>query len=223
LGGFSSQSLFNISIFSFNSSANHSIINETSSWKRGNFTLSTCINCIWEEFSVPLRKFIKKHVINEQDADDIFQEVFIKIYKNIGSLKDDKKIHAWIYSITRNTITDYYRKNHNSLETIELPNDLVSSTDEDFSANTEIASCLRVMVNSLPEKYKETILLTEFQNMTQKELSEKMGISLSGAKSRVQRARKKLREMLFACCSLEIDSRGNVIDYKHKTNECKFC
>lgn len=185
--------------------------------------MSTCINCIWEEFSVPLRKFIKKHVINEQDADDIFQEVFIKIYKNIGSLKDDKKIHAWIYSITRNTITDYYRKNHNSLETIELPNDLVSSTDEDFSANTEIASCLRVMVNSLPEKYKETILLTEFQNMTQKELSEKMGISLSGAKSRVQRARKKLREMLFACCSLEIDSRGNVIDYKHKTNECKFC
>lgn len=185
--------------------------------------MSTCINCIWEDFSDPLRRFIRKHVVNEQDADDIFQDVFIKIYKNIGSLKNDKKIHAWIYSITRNTITDYYRKNHNRFETTELPEEPVSSSDEDFSANTEIASCLKVMVDSLPEIYKEAILLTEFQNMTQKELSEKMGISLSGAKSRVQRARKMLKEMLFTCCYLEIDSRGNVIDYKHKTSNCKFC
>lgn len=73
--------------------------------------------------------------------------VFIKIYKNIGSLKNDKKIQAWIYSITRNTITDYYRKNHNSFETTELPEEPVISTDEDFSANTEIASCLKVMVD----------------------------------------------------------------------------
>ncbi len=185
--------------------------------------MSTCINCIWQEFSVPLRKFIKKHVVNEQDVDDIFQEVFIKIYKNIGSLKNDKKIYAWIYSIARNTIADYYRKNHNRFETTEFPEELLSSIDEDFSANTEIASCLKVMIDSLPEIYKEAILMTEFQNMTQKDLSEKWGISLSGAKSRVQRARKRLKEMLFACCYLEIDSRGNVIDYKHKTNICKFC
>ena len=126
--------------------------------------MSTCINCIWEEFSIPLKRFIKKRAANEQDIDDIFQEVFIKIHNNIGSLKSDNKINAWIYRVTRNTITDYYRKkNYNNFETTEFSDDLVSNTDEELSANTEIAYCLKVMVESLPETYKQAILLTKFQ------------------------------------------------------------
>jgi len=184
--------------------------------------VSTCINCVWDEFSVPLKRFIKKRVINEQDADDIFQEIYLKIHKNLGSVMNEDKLHAWIYRVARNTITDYYR-NHNKYEITDLTEDLESSTDEELSANTEIASCLKVMVDSLPETYKQAILLTEFQNMTQKELSEKLGISISGAKSRVQRARKMLKEMLLGCCQLEIDRRGNIIDYKHKNRKCKYC
>jgi len=79
------------------------------------------------------------------------------------------------------------------------------------------------MINVLPEKYREAILLTEFGNYTQKELSEKMGLSLSGAKSRIQRARNQLKEMLIGCCQIDFDHFGNVVDYKHKTEDCKFC
>lgn len=185
--------------------------------------MSTCINCVWEEFSIPLKRYINKRVANEQDADDIFQEVFIKIYDNIGSLTNENKIHAWVYSITRNTITDYYRRNRNKIEITGLPESLESNSEEEPSANVEIASCLRVMVDTLPETYKQAILLTEFQNMTQKELSQKIGISISGAKSRVQRGRKMLKEMLLGCCQLEMDRRGNVINYEHKSSECKYC
>ncbi len=189
---------------------------------KGCLQLSICINCIWEEFSVPLKRFIKKRVANDQDAEDIFQEIFIKIHSNIGSLRNDNRIHAWIYRIARNTITDYYR-NQNNIETTELPGDMESSKEEELSANPEIASCLKVMIGNLPEIYKQAVLLTEFQNMTQKELSEEMGISISGAKSRVQRARKMLKEMLLDCCQLEIDRRGNIIAYEHKNSECKYC
>lgn len=185
--------------------------------------MSICIKCIWEEFSVSLKGFIIKRVANEQDADDILQDIFIKIHNNIGSLIDDNKIHTWIYSIARNTIYDYYRRKHNSYEIIELPEDIEGGSYEELSANTEIASCLKAIIDDLPEIYKEAILLTKFQNMTQKELSEKLGISLSGAKSRVQRARKMLKEMLLDCCYLEIDRRGNIIDYKHKNSENKYC
>ena len=178
--------------------------------------MSTCTNCIWEEFSKPLKRFINTRVANEQDADDILQEIFMKIHKNIGSLMNENKIHAWIYRITRNTITDYYRKNQNKFEVTGIPENLESSSDEELSTNTEIASCLKGMINSMPENYKQAIFLTEFQNMTQKELSEKMGISISGAKSRVQRARKMLKEMLLACCHFEFDRFGNIIDYKQK-------
>ena len=54
---------------------------------------------LWEEFSVPLKSFIKKRITNEQDTEDILQEVFSKIHSNMGGLKDDNKIHAWVYWI----------------------------------------------------------------------------------------------------------------------------
>lgn len=178
---------------------------------------------LWKEFSVPLKSFIKKRIPNEHDTEDILQEVFYKIHNNIGSLKNDNKIHAWVYRITRNAIVDYYRKKNNPLELTELTEDLTKDPDDDVSTNEEIISCLNAMINHLPEKYKQAIILTEFQNLTQKDLSEKMGLSLSGAKSRVQRARAMLKETLLGCCNLEFDRLGNIIEYTHKTKNCKYC
>lgn len=79
------------------------------------------------------------------------------------------------------------------------------------------------MVDKLPEKYKQAIIITVFENHTQKEYSEMVGISLSGAKSRVQRARDILKEMVLGCCSLEFDSLGNIINYKKRNSNCQFC
>ncbi|MHB8125410.1 MAG: RNA polymerase sigma factor SigZ [Desulfitobacteriaceae bacterium] len=179
---------------------------------------------LWEEFRVPLKYFIKKRIPNEQDTEDILQEVFFKIHSNMGSLKDDNKIHVWIYRITRNAIVDYYRKQNNkSIELMEFTENLTNGQNDDLSANGEIALCLKTMIDYLPEKYKQAITITEFQNLTQKDLSEKLGLSLPGAKSRVQRARAMLKETLLGCCHLEFDRLGNIIDYSHKTKNCKFC
>ncbi len=185
--------------------------------------MSDLINRVWEECNVPLKRFISKRVRNEQDAEDILQEVFVKINNNIGRLKNDNKMHGWIYKIARNTIIDFYRKKDNDHINIELPEKLEGYTEDELSANTEIASCLKNMVDRLPDIYQQAVLLTEFQNLTQKELSEKAGISISGGKSRVQRARKMLKEMLQGCCRLEMDKRGNIIDYEHRNSECIYC
>lgn len=94
-----------------------------------------------------------------------------------------------------------------------------------MTVTTEIAVCLKAMIENLPEKYKKAILLTEFHNITQKELAAKMLISISGAKFRVQRGRKMLKNMLLSCCYFGFDRLGNVIDYTHKenanTNDCR--
>ncbi len=185
--------------------------------------MAVSINHIWEELSLPLKSFIKKRIANEADADDILQEVFMKIHNNINDLSDDHKIHAWVYRITRNAIVDYYRRHDKSIELSELSEEITMEPDEDITSNMEIAACLKSMIESLPEKYKEAVLLTEFQNLTQKELSDRMGLSLSGAKSRVQRGRRKLKEMLLGCCQLEFDRLGNVIDFQHKSSDCKYC
>ena len=181
------------------------------------------VNQIWDKFNEPLKNFIRKRIPDEKDVDDVLQEVFLKIHANIESLSDDQKIYAWIYKITRNAIADYYRRIEKSVDFLEFPEDLAIAQDESVNQNMEIAACLKSMIDNLPEKYKEAVLLTEFQNLTQKELSERMGLSLSGAKSRVRRGREKLKEMLLDCCHLEFDRLGNVIDYKYRSSGCKYC
>ena len=177
---------------------------------------------IWEELNIPLRNFIIKRV-PESDAEDILQNVFYKIHNNIDQVRNEQKIHSWVYQIAHNAIVDYYRNRKLAVEfsiediTIATPN------PTDSSIPNEIADCLKSMINSLPEKYKEALLLTEFENLSQKELSERLGLSLSGAKSRVQRARKKLQEILLECCHIEFDHSGNIADYQHKKSTCKYC
>ena len=185
--------------------------------------MQVIIENVWHETNVPLRNFIKQRVPNEYDAEDILQDIYCKIQNNIFSLHDQNKIQPWVYRITRNAIVDYYRRRNRTLELTPLPDDLVNEPWSDVNANAEIASCLKNMISYLPEKYKQAIFLTEFQNLTQKELGERTGISLTGAKSRVQRARGKLKEMLLGCCDLEFDRTGSIIDYRHKSSICKFC
>lgn len=182
-----------------------------------------CIENIWEQFSSPLKNFIKRRVKNDQDADDILQNVFCKILSNIDGLRENDKIHAWVYKIARNSIIDFYRAQKFEKGMTELSENIINEVEVESTENEEIAQCLKAMIMYLPEEYKQALLLTEFQNLTKKALSEKMSLSLSGAKSRVQRARIKLKKMLLDCCQLEIDRRGNIIEYKKKCSDCKFC
>lgn len=179
---------------------------------------------VWNEFSDALRRFILKRVKDEDAAEDILQEAFIKIHENIGNVKSDKSLRAWLYQITRNSIIDYYR---NRKLTVEFPETLEPVSDEpeaDSDAAQDLAPCVRALMDRLPERYRQSLVLTEFDGLTQKEMGDKLGLSVSGAKSRVQRAREKMKDLLEDCCHLEIDCRGNILDYRPKSpNSPKCC
>ncbi|MGB4439662.1 MAG: RNA polymerase sigma factor SigZ [Sedimentibacter sp.] len=177
---------------------------------------------IWNKYSIQLKNYIKKRVRNNQDVDDILQNVFCKISVSIYSLKDADKFQSWIYAIARNSIIDFYRTQRYEYM-YDLPDDIIDETEDKSNENEEIAQCVKSMITDLPEKYKDAIILTGFQNFTQKELSIRAGLSESGAKSRVQRARAKLKDTLLNCCQLEFDHFGNIISYNHKSSTCKYC
>jgi len=178
---------------------------------------------VWEEFSYRLKKYIFSHVRNDDDANDILQEVFCKIHKNICTLNDANKLGGWIYRITRNAVIDYYRLQKSMAIYEEVPKYRINAPDITTDIAKEVASlCVKPMIDSLPRKYRQAILLTEYEGMTQKEMAEKLGLSLSGAKSRVQRARLSLKEMLHACCQFELDHYHRVIDYRYRSNSIKF-
>lgn len=149
------------------------------------------IEDLWDRFHQPLKTFISHRVNDQSMVDDILQIVFMKIQVHLPNLIDEQKIHSWIYQITRNTIIDFYRTKKQS----EILPDHLHFNDnaEEENFTKEAAVCIRSTIKRLPEKYREALELTEFQGLSQKELSEKLGISYSGAKSRVQRGRGKLK------------------------------
>lgn len=185
--------------------------------------MTISIGEIWKEFSNSLKRFIITRVRNEHDVEDILQDIFYKICKNIDSLKDENKVQSWVYQITRNAIIDYYRLRKDTIGFGEMPGDIMDGSTDDIKIDSEILPCLQPMIGQLPEKYRQAIILTEFEGLTQKELAEKCGLSLSGAKSRVQRGREKLKEMLLECCYFEFDCLGNILDYRTRENTCSYC
>jgi RNA polymerase sigma-70 factor, ECF subfamily len=175
----------------------------------------------WEAFHAPLYRFIRRRVADEATAEDLLQDVFLKIHQHKSLLKDVRRLESWIYQITRNLIIDHYRSHRQpmtSLDAGEVLDLLEDLPDDDIVG--ELLPCVRAMVLSLPDQDRQALILTEYQGLTQKELGERLGLSFSGAKSRVQRAREKLRQMLLACCHFELDRRGHVINYQ---SCCKSC
>jgi RNA polymerase sigma-70 factor (ECF subfamily) len=175
------------------------------------------ITHIWTDFSRELKGYITKIVKNQADADDILQEVFIKIIRNSDKVKLARNLRQYIYGIVRNAIGDYFRIKPNSA--IEVPPVMIEP-DEQFLNATIAECCIKPFINQLPEKYKVALLLTEFQDFSQKELAEKLNISYSGAKSRVQRGKEKLKEMILDCCAYQSDVYGNILEGERKNCNC---
>lgn len=177
-----------------------------------NTILKNRVNDIWNDFHKDLYKYILSRVNDADSAKDILQESFIKIHQNILSLKDEKSLKFWLYRIVKNSIMDYFRSRKYTS----------GIYDQDISDNEvqdrtfDLSRCVIPFINNLPEKYKEALNLTEFQKYSQIELAEHLGISYSGAKSRVQRAKHKLKELFEECCEISSDKYGNIIDYRSR-------
>jgi RNA polymerase sigma-70 factor (ECF subfamily) len=183
--------------------------------------MNATLEQIWNDFSGRLRQFIQRRVSDPAVTEDILQDVFLKISTRIGQLKQPEKLQAWLFLIARNAVIDHYRTRK---ETVELSESLPAE-DEIAPGELEgLKAAFRRMVHNLPEPYREAILLTEFEGVSQVELARRLGISVSGAKSRVQRGREQLKRMLEECCHFEVDRRGSVFDcVPRKKEACREC
>lgn len=176
---------------------------------------------LWKEYHAKLRAFIARRIDDQFAVDDVLHDVFLKMNAKLDSLKEETKLESWLYQITRNAVIDYYRAQKPAAA---LPEWLAQPEAEPAEqASREIAACLRPMIEQLPAHYREAVVLAELQGLTQQEVSQQQGISLSGAKSRVQRGRALLKEMLLQCCQFELDQRGHLIDYEQKGDSCDSC
>ena len=169
---------------------------------------------IWVELKTNLHRFISRRANNEADADDILQDVFFKIHSNIECLRDTGKVHSWVYRITRNAIIDYYRSRRTDLSLDASPDAFEVAEEDAVESDTdreEILACLSPMVERLPNDYQRALVMSDVQGITQARVADELNLSLSGAKSRVQRARGKVKTMLLECCHFEFDRLGRAV------------
>jgi RNA polymerase sigma-70 factor (ECF subfamily) len=182
--------------------------------------MHTDVETIWNEFDARIRQFVFRRVSDRAAAEDILQEVYIRIHSHIDTLREDGKLQAWLFQIARHAIIDHYRSRKATValdETLTLPEE----PDEKDDVG-ELALSVRKMVDCLPEKYRQALILSELQGVPHRQIAQQLGISLSGAKSRVQRGREKLREALLECCHFEFDRRGGILDYQYQPR-CGCC
>lgn len=186
---------------------------------------------VWTELHANIRRFVGRRVREPADADDIVQHVFLRVHRALPALREEDRLHAWVYQTTRRAIADYYRAPAHRREVpagtaadlahVERPSD--ASPDEEASALRELSGCLKPLMRALRPAEQQALEIVELGGLTQVEAAARLGLSVSGMKSRVQRARAHLREALDACCRFALDPRGGLVSYEKRTGSCDSC
>ena len=174
----------------------------------------------WDEVAGKLRPYISRRV-PASDVEDVLQDVLMRVHRGLGSLRDDDRFAGWMFRIAGNAIAERGRDRiRHPVPASANPVDVAQEPSEDRVAAQALAACLTLFVARLESPYREAITAVELEGQTTREAAMRVGISVSGMKSRVQRGRAQLRTMLDACCEIAVDARGGVTDMQPRSACC---
>jgi RNA polymerase sigma-70 factor (ECF subfamily) len=171
----------------------------------------------WAALRAPLLRFVRRRVPDAASAEDIVQDTFVKMTSQLHTLRRPEALQRWAYQIARRAIIDYYRARP-LLE--PLPPTLPTPEVDADNQRLTIGRCLRGLIAALPPSSREALLLTDVHGLSQRELAARLGLSFSGAKARVQRARTRLKALLLACCNVQLDQRGSPVSCAPRDPDC---
>ncbi|UGU14608.1 sigma-70 family RNA polymerase sigma factor [Sinomicrobium kalidii] len=173
---------------------------------------------VWNRFSEEVTRYIRYRINDPETARDLLQEVFVRVHTNLHRVKHEGRVKSWVFTIARNVITDHYRKGNTP---VLLPEeDTIADRETEQQELTE-KDCLLPLIHNLPEKYRKAMLLSEIEGRKQAEVARILEISLSGAKSRIQRGRRLLQHGYMDCCDYKLNEDGYLVG-EHK-EDCKVC
>ncbi|MFN0120696.1 MAG: RNA polymerase sigma factor SigZ [Blastocatellia bacterium] len=179
---------------------------------------------IWHEYRGALLGFIRREVGETATAEDILQDVFLKVHTGLPELADEQQLKSWLYRVARNAVVDHFRR---LKPMTDVPEDLAAAEHITPAAHElmgRLDTMFRDMMTDLPDIYREALVRSELEGLPLKQLADAEGISLSAAKARVQRGREKLRTELLNCCDFEFNRNGDLAHYERKRNtDCDPC
>ncbi|MCX2739617.1 RNA polymerase sigma factor SigZ [Pontibacter anaerobius] len=170
-------------------------------------------------YEAQLRGFVLKRVQDKEETDEILQQLYLKLYKNCEQLQGVHNLKAWLYQITRNTVHDFFRESGRR-QPLHPEAEFAEPEEMPERNRQEVEALVEPLISLLPAEYAEALRLSELEGMSQKDIAERLGISYSGAKSRVQRGREKLKQLFLECCHLELSHNGQLLGAEVKA-DCK--
>ena len=175
-------------------------------------------------------------LLGREGAEDVSQEVFIKIGRSLGTLADPSKLTSWIYAITLNTVRDAARKRSSRPDRLsgahdsghgdeegEAPMsrvpDTVSRTPEEIAIKNEMVACYLDYVKQLPRNHYVVYVLSEFEHLSNEDIARRLSLSLGTVKIRLHRARARLHEELRRHCQCYYNDRGELMGEPKKSGQ----
>ncbi len=172
---------------------------------------------VWESFAHHLRNYVRRRIADPEEAEDVLQDIFLRVHTHLKDIRRPERVLPWLYRLGRSAVVDHVRRR---APVTELTEDLPADDPPEAEAGTQIARGLGHLVDELPEPYRLAVRLSELEGLTQAEVAQHLGLSVSGAKSRVQRGRRMLHKMLTDCCTFELDQRHRIVDYHPRVACC---
>jgi RNA polymerase sigma-70 factor, ECF subfamily len=180
---------------------------------------------ISQRFVEDVRRFVSKRVPSS-DLDDVVQNVFLRVSRGLNQLHEKERAEGWILAIARKAIADFYRKRQRQLpaasgeeapdspdESAPQPENLSRYAGE-HDVHEEVLSWLRPMADEIAEPYRTALIKADFEKVSQRQLARELRLSESGLKSRVQRARRLLADVLRRCCEVEFGGEGRAVAFR---------
>jgi RNA polymerase sigma-70 factor (ECF subfamily) len=174
---------------------------------------------VWKKHHRELKRFILSKVRDEQVADDLLQDVFIKVHNKSHQLIDLKKLKPWVYTIARNVVMDFFKRS-DFTESFEENREV--SHPEEEEDHTEL-DCLPGIIDQLPLKYKRPLYLADVKGVKQVEIARKLAIALPTVKSQIQRGRKLVIQGYIDCCDYKLNTSGKLVGERKEKANCKVC
>ena len=170
-------------------------------------THSIDVAAAWQEVGSRLQGFVRRRV-PQADADDIVQSVMLRLLEKRDDVAHES-LRGWLFAVTRNAVAEHYRRDRGLLD-LDSVGEVALQEELDVAEASiqRLAACLDPMLATLPELDAELLRRVELDGRTQTELAQELGAPLSTVKSRVQRARTKLRAAFDACCEIEVSREG---------------
>jgi len=170
------------------------------------------MNCIvdaWARYEAELRGYLARHLKDARQSEDLLQDIFVKaIHQGKGFCELDNP-RAWLFRVARNQLADYYRRDRN----YDQLSDDIADPEEEIPAVETLSECLPRALENLDCEDREAISRCDLQGMSQLDYAQLKCLTLPAVKSRIQRARKRLKSQLQTQCQIRFDDSSSVCCY----------